>query len=271
MTRCYEFYCIVLKNPEFCDKSDSTISRITQYIEFMQKQGIQFDKSPTDKARFIQLQVQAGATEKAITQPSSIVQEESNDSVPLITETPKIQPLNIDKSVEKCSVCETEPLVFRECELCHLATSSAIEVEGHFYCNEEHAERAKATRPSKPQPKLEVKEWKPKETWEQRKAVMKPQHSRIEEALLLKLYEKGLTPITDKEFCIQSTTPDFYFPDKNLAIYVDGAVHEGKEDRDNQLRDLLEQRHHVRVVSIPYKDFTQEETERVFQQILGEC
>jgi len=119
--------------------------------------------------------------------------------------------------------------------------------------------------------KSEVKKFKPQETWEQRKAVMRPQHSRMEEALLLKLHEKGLHPIVDKEFCVQSTTPDYYFPDKNLAIYIDGIEsHRSHIDRDEQLRDLLFKRHGIRVVSISYKDFPQEEMERIFQEILGE-
>lgn len=120
----------------------------------------------------------------------------------------------------------------------------------------------------KPSPKPEVREWKPKEKPEQRVAVMHPQHSRMEEDLLLKLNEAGLHPITDKEFCIQTTTPDFYFPDKNLAIYIDGKPHENREDRDSQLRDLLAKRHNIRVISITYNLYALHEVERIFKQIL---
>ena len=340
MTRCYEFYAKILKDPEFCDKSDSTVCRINKYVKFMQKQGIQFDKSPTDKARFIQLQLHAGATERAVTQPVSIVQEESIDSVPLITETPSEQPANIGESVEKCPVCQILPVNvqkqvdeciaratlspeeaadlvkvvletpkeelakvlltprgaiyllqqkkpettvhagaaemqsavsgFRACEFCHLSTTGGVVVEGKYFCKPEHAERAKQAGLFKQQ-KNEVKEWKPKETWAQRQAVMHPQHSKIEEALQVKLHEKGMHPLVDQEFCVKSTRPDFYFPDKKLAFYVDGSVvHVGKEDRDNLLRDMLAQRYGIRVVSISYTDFTDAETERVFQQILSE-
>lgn len=111
---------------------------------------------------------------------------------------------------------------------------------------------------------------KPKETWEQRKAVMSPQHSKIEDALRVKFSEAGLECETDRVFCLQSTTPDFYFRSKNLAVYVDGEVHNGKQDRDEALRELLTKRHGIRTVSIPYKAFTKEETNRVFNLISEE-
>jgi len=111
---------------------------------------------------------------------------------------------------------------------------------------------------------------KPKETWEQRKAQMSPQHSKIEEALRVKFSEAGLECETDRVFCLQSTTPDFYFRSKNLAVYVDGEVHNGKQDRDESLRELLTKRHGIRTLSIPYTAFTKEETNRVFKVISEE-
>lgn len=119
--------------------------------------------------------------------------------------------------------------------------------------------------PEKPKPKLEVREYKPQEKWEQRVAQMHPQHSKMEQELLLKL--QGLGVMRDKEFCVQTTTPDFYFPKQKLAVYVDGLVHKGKEERDSYLRNLLTERHQVRVVAIPYEAFSKQEVERVFDQI----
>ena len=107
------------------------------------------------------------------------------------------------------------------------------------------------------------------ETWEYRKAIMHPQHSRIEHALLLKLHAKGLHPMVDKEFCVQATTPDFYFPDKNLAIYIDGKkIHSSRIDRDEELRGLLEKRHGVKVLSLSYDDYTEAEVARLLNAIL---
>jgi very-short-patch-repair endonuclease len=38
-----------------------------------------------------------------------------------------------------------------------------------------------------------------------------------------------------------------------LAVYLDGQPHEGREDRDERLRELLAQRHGVKVLSIKTK------------------
>jgi very-short-patch-repair endonuclease len=101
---------------------------------------------------------------------------------------------------------------------------------------------------------------------------MAPQHSRMEDAILSKLHEKGVGPvIVDREFCVQSTTPDFYFPSKTLVVYLDGPVHVGKEDRDEQLRESLAKRYGLKVVSIPYESFSQQEVDRVFEQIMKEA
>jgi very-short-patch-repair endonuclease len=110
-----------------------------------------------------------------------------------------------------------------------------------------------------------------KDSWENRKARMQPQHSKIEDALLTKLTELGCPFEIDRAFCLQSTIPDFYFPNKNLAVYVDGEVHNGKQDRDETLRELLTKRHGIRVISIPYKTFTKEKVNRVFKVISEEA
>lgn len=65
-----------------------------------------------------------------------------------------------------------------------------------------------------------------------------------------------------------STTPDIYFPEQRLAIYIDGPVHKGREDRDEALRELLAKRHGLKVVSIPYERYSQKEKERILEEIL---
>jgi very-short-patch-repair endonuclease len=323
MTRCYEFYCVVLNNPSFCaEKSDRAVAYINKYIKIMQDKGVKFDKSPEDKALFESLQKEVGS-EFAVTQPQpeesldtfdakrkflqsseSIPQPETpsehgldsepaykeprneiqTEDIPLITETPHQK-----QNVESCSVCQTAPpQAFQTatplpCSSCHVNTYfSRTKRNGAVICSlclerewkkgtlKESDLLSKDETPveaPKPESKPQVKEWKPTDKWEHRAAQMQPQHSRIEESLLLKLQETGLHPITDKEFCIQSTTPDFYFPDKNLAVYIDGKVHEGKEERDQTIRELLTKRFGVKVVSISYENFTQEETERVLKEI----
>jgi very-short-patch-repair endonuclease/DNA-binding CsgD family transcriptional regulator len=150
----------------------------------------------------------------------------------------------------------------RQCEKCgaqfHRSKGSII--NGKIIC-------PKCSGEGKPIIREHKVEVKPvfKEAWEHRVAQMHPQHSKMENELLVKL--QGLGAMTDKLFCLQSTTPDFYFPKQKLAVYVDGPVHKGKEERDSYLRDLLTKRHQVRVVAIPYLAFSKQEVERVFEQI----
>ena len=105
------------------------------------------------------------------------------------------------------------------------------------------------------------------DSWEYRKARMQSQHSCMEEALMVKLASAGVQFKTDRLFCIQSTCPDFFFAEKDLAVYVVEA-HRCREDQDEQLRELLAKRYRVKVVTISYERFSKQETERVFQQIM---
>ena len=158
------------------------------------------------------------------------------------------------------------------CEGCGVASSDVEDWNGHgiLLCSKcmkdanAHTERYLGKKRTREVVK-EIKVFKPQETWEQRKAVMQPQHSRMEQAQLLKLQEANLRPvITDRPFCIRKTIPDFYFPTKHLAIYLDGPVHKGKEDRDEKLRTALTKQHGLTVKSIEYTVFTQKEVDRVF-------
>ena len=108
----------------------------------------------------------------------------------------------------------------------------------------------------------------PTDSWTFRRAQMSPQHSSMEMAILKKLSDKGVQVMTDFEFCLQKTTPDFWFPDKRIAVYVDGPVHVGREDRDEALRELLRKRHGVNVVTIAYVADTEMERERVFGVVM---
>lgn len=167
-------------------------------------------------------------------------------------------------------VPQTQDMV--ECEACHMGTRSP-QPFGKYerLCDRCFEKAVKYPRlfmrePEKP------KTVKPavKDKWEHRDARMKPQHSNMELALLSKLQAADLHAEVDREFCLQATTPDFYFPKQNLAIYVDGPVHRGKEERDSLLREKLTKRYGVHVLSIPYENFTQKEVERVFKLMLEE-
>jgi len=115
-----------------------------------------------------------------------------------------------------------------------------------------------------------VKVFKPKETAEYRRALMKPQHSQFELDLYMDCVQAGLKPELDVEFCIQRTIPDQTYRDRKVTFYFDGPVHEGKEEKDDLIRQRLQERHDVRVVSIPYVANTREERERVLGVIKSE-
>ena len=98
--------------------------------------------------------------------------------------------------------------------------------------------------------------------------LMHPLHSRIETDILEELNLSGLFPETDKHFCVLSTTPDFYFADKNLAVYVDGEqVHRNRQERDDNLRQLLTKRHGVTVLTFPYKRRSKRVRQKIVEQI----
>ena len=98
--------------------------------------------------------------------------------------------------------------------------------------------------------------------------LMHPLHSRIEMDILEQLNHAGLFPETDKHFCVLSTTPDFYFADKRLAVYVDGEqVHRNREERDDYLRQLLAKRHGVTVLTFPYKRRSKKAMRKIVEQI----
>jgi very-short-patch-repair endonuclease len=120
-----------------------------------------------------------------------------------------------------------------------------------------------------PAPRVEVKVIKPEDTWEHRKATMQVPVSKMEESILIKLEAKGLHPEVQKEFCLQRTRPDYYFPQQNIAVYLDGEVHRGREDRDDDLRQLLKRRHGVQVVSILYEGSSEATENQIVQDIMA--
>jgi len=78
--------------------------------------------------------------------------------------------------------------------------------------------------------------------------------SKAEIEIMQELQKHSLHFMTQQEFCLQSTTPDFFFPDVNMAVYLDGEqVHRNKEERDMELRRLLKKRHGCKVRSYTYK------------------
>jgi very-short-patch-repair endonuclease len=83
------------------------------------------------------------------------------------------------------------------------------------------------------------------------------------------LKARGVKAEFQRPFCVLSTTPDIYIPEKRLAIYIDGVqVHVKRQEKDEALRELLAKRHGLKVVSIPYERYSQKEKERILEEIL---
>jgi len=103
-------------------------------------------------------------------------------------------------------------------------------------------------------------------TWKEK---LHPTVSRMEHEVLIDLHKRGVHPLTNEEFCLLTTTPDYYFPNKRLAIYLDGEhVHFKRQERDKELRTLLQKRYGIRVLSIQYKRYSKKEKNRIVKQIL---
>ncbi|MFQ6077116.1 MAG: hypothetical protein ACE5Z5_13465 [Candidatus Bathyarchaeia archaeon] len=118
-----------------------------------------------------------------------------------------------------------------------------------------------------PEPRVEVHEYEPEETWEFREARMHPEVSRMEFEVVTELMAEGLPLEMDREFCLESTKPDAYHPGKNLAIYIDGPVHKGREERDEGLRELLRKRYGCRVLVLRFEDYSKSAKEEIKRRI----
>ena len=92
--------------------------------------------------------------------------------------------------------------------------------------------------------------------------------SKMEIELRIELARRGIHPMTSKSFCVISTTPDFTFPVQRKAFYVDGEkVHLKRQERDGELRELLEKRHDYRVESFSYKRYSKGRMLEIADQI----
>ena len=156
-----------------------------------------------------------------------------------------------------------------ECDGCKMAThiTKLATLNGEDLCPICYQRRLKF-------PKAELKspepQSKPTESWTQRKAIMSPQHSKLEVALAVKLQAMGLAFETDRNFCLQSTIPDYYFDKQKVAVYLDGPVHAGREDHDEVLRDLLTKRYGIRVVTVKNDGESAAELDRLAEVIRKE-
>ncbi len=171
-----------------------------------------------------------------------------------------------------------------ECERCHVATSEPHDWQGHALCPL-HFKSALLNPEAmtgffnylKKEANGEVPSGKPKlatplslSKWEDRKAHMEVPVSKAEIELGEDLANDALLrPITHQSFTLgPTTTPDWFLPRHNLAIYYDGKVHEGHEDKDEELRDLLKEWYpEIRIVVVTYKDSKKEMLEKIRKMV----
>ena len=109
-----------------------------------------------------------------------------------------------------------------------------------------------------------------KDTWEHRQAMMSQPVSRMEQEAITELIAEGQPIETSMTYPVLSTTPDAQGTKQfsKVVFYIDGeAVHAGREDRDERLRELLAKRYGFRVVSIRYKSYSQAAKEEVKAKI----
>lgn len=111
----------------------------------------------------------------------------------------------------------------------------------------EMARESEIAAPPPQKPKVEARVYKPKETWEHRKAVMSPPVSKMEEAVYLALQQDetlrnaGWTFEFQKHYCIKEVVSDVTAKRGAVEkpLFVDGEVHVGREDRDEANRERL--------------------------------
>jgi len=96
--------------------------------------------------------------------------------------------------------------------------------------------------------------------------------SAAETLIQYHLNSEGFYPITQKPFCLKHTIPDLFFPNINLAVYIDGEqVHRNKEQKDEELRRLLSKRHGCTVRSYSYKSpITKKRLQEIIAQIIND-
>jgi len=94
--------------------------------------------------------------------------------------------------------------------------------------------------------------------------VQEPERLKVE--VIEELIGMGHVILTDEEFPIATVKPDIYFPEYNVSVFIDGPVHEKREDLAN--RELLSKRYRQRVLTVRYEDYTKEQREEVLKEIL---
>ena len=110
-----------------------------------------------------------------------------------------------------------------------------------------------------------------KPTWPERKQMMHPKVSQMENRLTLRFNEVGLHPEVQVEFCLVKTKVDWYFRDKKKVLHLDHVkTHKDRENRDAYLRGRLKKIWDIDSVGFTYADTTKKTEDELFVKMMKE-
>ena len=177
---------------------------------------------------------------------------------------------------------ESAILNIADCEYCGVGTSEPKSWENHLLCPlyysqalEDPARFKRFFGFQQQHPVIaELQKLQPLDTWEYRKTHMSPHDSEMQEYLVSCLHEKGYGPIiTNRKHCLLETEPDVEVQvhGKWLQFYLDLEVlHVKREERDEQVRSMLERREGSRTITLKYTNKSQETKNRLLAEIVKE-
>ena len=162
-----------------------------------------------------------------------------------------------------------------ECECCGMGTREP-KAFGKYtrLCDRCYFKAVKYPRlfAREPTAKPEVKEFKPKETGEFRRAQMQPPRSKFEDQFDEAAAKAGL-PYGESniDICVQKFNVDKYYkcPKGNLIVEFKGPVHKGREDRDEARRDLLLRKPNTEMLEIDYEAPSQQAVQDAVVAVRG--
>lgn len=95
--------------------------------------------------------------------------------------------------------------------------------------------------------------------------------SRMEEEVLISLQARGYHPMINKSYCLEDTRPDESFEQEGIMVYFDGEqVHKNRQEKDQVLREKLEKRYRFKVLSFPYKRYSDSKKDEIVEAIIAE-
>jgi ParB/RepB/Spo0J family partition protein len=256
------------KPQQIADKLKMSKEWVYKYLpqDFKDKAFVELGKLSAESV------VARRATESEISRenitPTPTLPEETLPTV--ISYYPKTQETLQLVKCERCTVGTSEPQPWHGHTLCPACLKRAELNPEAFETYFRYFEKSKAFVPVKPET------WKPdvaKEAWAFREARMHPQVSQFEIKFDVEAAKAGL-PFGESHISVsvKETKPDktYSLPKGVLYVFFDGKVaHEGHEDRDEALRDLL-RKQGATVLPIVYERPTDEALQGAVEQVRAE-